>query len=94
MHDAIYFARARITCALEYLTCARTALPSKTLTDSAVAIDSAQIALRQALRDLPDGTVVAGQKLREPRQLLESVLLDRGRPTQSSAAALDLDLSF
>ncbi len=94
MHDAIYLARARITCALEYLTCARTALPNKTLADSAVAIDSAQFALRQALRDLPDSVVVADQRLEQSRRLMDNALPDHGRSARAAEAPLDLDLSF
>jgi hypothetical protein len=91
MHDAIHLVRARITCALEYLARVRTALPNSLLTDSSLAMTGAETSLRQALRDLPDRDTPVDERRREPRRLMENVLLDRGRPAQAPDEPLRLD---
>ena len=93
MHDAVHLARTRITAALGYLARARTALPATMLGDAALAIDGAEMALHQALKNLPDSVATVAER-RRPRLLMENTVLERGRTLTPADESLPLDIQF
>ena len=85
MLDVNHLAQARITCALEYLARARTALPISTLTDASLALEHAEVALRAALVNLA-GNATADIERRRSRLFADSTCPPRAIHTTINEA--------